>query len=492
VTSWTEIVDRAAAANRQWCTGHVPSDAETLADGYREISEAWARIHRYEPAEEHPELLYWRGVLATCLGQDEMARLDLSTYMERVAGGPTDSRRKDARRRLRRLGGAVPVVTAGPVAAVETPEAPETEPPISAGITSRAYNLGAAGIAEVELAVAANEALQTHCADLYSDHFTLVAGGYHEVSSAWSALHVVDAEAGDVSLLYWRGVLAACLGQDELAIVDLDRFERACEGEQAEALAGLLTDARARSDRIRALQSTGGKARAGRRGPRQSLRSHARDAGSWTVGLATSVAHGPYFAASHDVSLAGSESVFATESLVGSWAPRFGIEAEVHVARPLLLGVHVGTAIGSRQVTGLAAPELAGLVDPVIEDRLAREHRPWLDMDFWLGVMPWPGRPITPVARLVIGHRYLAPVEDEGTALGRAWAQPGVGGAAGIVITLGGRLDLELAAWWFGELSRGERTWDHGSVESSEVAEALVLDPAAVVFAPTLAARLAI
>lgn len=96
-----EAAVRAAAAVEGSCdavhTGSVVNAAEALA----EVSGAWADVSRSFRQHLTPYLLYWRGVLGQCLGQEDRARADLGDFVTitRSEQGQS-SLLKDAERRL--------------------------------------------------------------------------------------------------------------------------------------------------------------------------------------------------------------------------------------------------------------------------------------------------------------------------------------------------------------------------------------------------------
>jgi hypothetical protein len=94
-----------------------------------------------------------------------------------------------------------------------------------------------------ELAVHANDVIAEHCAEIYAEDIALVARGYQEVAGAWEAIDEGYDDTGSSNLLYWRGVLAQCLGQQEMALADLHNFVRWTEGVDDEQLGGMVADA---------------------------------------------------------------------------------------------------------------------------------------------------------------------------------------------------------------------------------------------------------
>ena len=102
------------------------------------------------------------------------------------------------------------------------------------------------------LAVRANDVNLEYCAEIYLQDVTLAARGYQKVAEAWEAVDLGYRDSGDSALLYWRGVLAQCLGQRELAEEDLSNFVSWTEGVDDAELAAMVADAGSRLKRLEA------------------------------------------------------------------------------------------------------------------------------------------------------------------------------------------------------------------------------------------------
>jgi hypothetical protein len=94
--------------------------------------------------------------------------------------------------------------------------------------------IGAAGAQELsadELAVFAAEVHAEHCATIHSSDTQAAEEAYAVVHDAWGELdeNLRASEVPHPYLLYWRGLLAACLDEDEQAASDLEGFVRAAE-----------------------------------------------------------------------------------------------------------------------------------------------------------------------------------------------------------------------------------------------------------------------
>lgn len=128
---------------------------------------------------------------------------------------------------------------------------------------------GAAGLDATTLAIRASIVQQDHCADIQSSgtEDRLVAAGYAEVVQVWTEIDAYLQETPEPFLLYWRGVLAQCLGQAERAERDLGGFLDAAEfidavqAGRGQHLAQMVSDAKRRLRRIQA--AAGGRPIAG-------------------------------------------------------------------------------------------------------------------------------------------------------------------------------------------------------------------------------------
>ena len=98
------------------------------------------------------------------------------------------------------------------------------------------------------MALEAQLTVEKYCANAAGDDVTLAANSVVAVGAVWAAVSA-EADAGTESyLLYWRGVLGACLKQSEKAEDDLERF--IAEASSDEGLAALVKDATRRLRRL--------------------------------------------------------------------------------------------------------------------------------------------------------------------------------------------------------------------------------------------------
>lgn len=82
-----------------------------------------------------------------------------------------------------------------------------------------------------DLAVRAAEVHTEHCAAIHSTNPRSAEVGYAAVHEVWGELDesLRASEVPQPYLLYWRGLLAACLDKDEQAASDLEGFVNAAE-----------------------------------------------------------------------------------------------------------------------------------------------------------------------------------------------------------------------------------------------------------------------
>lgn len=99
-----------------------------------------------------------------------------------------------------------------------------------------------------EAAARANEVNQTYCGDAYSLDVTLAADSTMRVAETWSQVDHVYQDTSVPYLLFWRGVLAQCLGRPENAYEDLEAFIETQE--QEGGYADLVRQAKVRLRRL--------------------------------------------------------------------------------------------------------------------------------------------------------------------------------------------------------------------------------------------------
>jgi hypothetical protein len=104
------------------------------------------------------------------------------------------------------------------------------------------------------LAQEAHAVLLAHCAEAAGEDITRAAESVALVSDVWARVSAQVESSRKVYLVYWRGVLAQCLDQEDKAMNDLQTFVKARKG--SELWAGLIADAEKRIARLER-QATG-------------------------------------------------------------------------------------------------------------------------------------------------------------------------------------------------------------------------------------------
>ena len=102
--------------------------------------------------------------------------------------------------------------------------------PLLLGVWLLAPTLARGGDPAVDAAVQADDVNQQHCASLDTRQVDRAASATVAVAEAWGRVDEVYEQTGADYLLYWRGVLAQCLGRDEAALADLTAFVQGQEG----------------------------------------------------------------------------------------------------------------------------------------------------------------------------------------------------------------------------------------------------------------------
>ena len=102
------------------CTDVAGGAATTSANALVVVGPVLAQVSSTYDATREPVLLYWRGALTSCIGQEDRAVEDLTAFVAAVDGQPGyEDQVRDARRRLQRLTAS----SARPVAARAVPQA---------------------------------------------------------------------------------------------------------------------------------------------------------------------------------------------------------------------------------------------------------------------------------------------------------------------------------------------------------------------------------
>lgn len=111
----TDVARRAAAVHERDCSEVSSAGATAAAQAMERVVPLLALVSETWDRTKEPYLLYWRGMLQHCLGQEGRAISDLQAFVElagddRVHAAPVS----EARRRLARLGAPVRREPVGP------------------------------------------------------------------------------------------------------------------------------------------------------------------------------------------------------------------------------------------------------------------------------------------------------------------------------------------------------------------------------------------
>ncbi len=105
-SSAADVAADAYEVRERYCAAVGADDVQAAAESLARVSETWAQVSEALAESKKLYLLYWRGMLAQCLGQNEKAQADLTefTAFAKDRGEYLDLLR-DARRRLTFLEG---------------------------------------------------------------------------------------------------------------------------------------------------------------------------------------------------------------------------------------------------------------------------------------------------------------------------------------------------------------------------------------------------
>lgn len=112
---------RASAVHEANCSDVVTAETVKAGKAMGAVSAAWSAVAEAHEATPEPWLLYWRGLLAQCLGQEERALADLEQFLDSSTGAAQyTAQRDEAARRVEfleaRLGLARQATPADPIA----------------------------------------------------------------------------------------------------------------------------------------------------------------------------------------------------------------------------------------------------------------------------------------------------------------------------------------------------------------------------------------
>ncbi len=353
--------------------------------------------------------------------------------------------------------------------------------------------------AGVDLALRANNTLQEYCAELYAADVQQAAESYGVVGETWGAVDARFGETGERYWLYWRGLLAECLGQYDQASGDLEAF--LAELGDDPAYTDLSRDARRRLDRLTAVNEGRSSARVGkRRAPiafledpraaevlgRVELKRYRRSGLTldewqarrlsnkrrvvlmWSAGVES----GPLTAVIHQVVLPGEDDEYQAAALSTARYFRSAIGIESWPTDVFSIGWLIGLHRSDDHVGFIHATS----VDDVEGGPDSYEEVPFgiimADSRLWTGFTFLPLRRFKPLIRLPVLGLRLRPQSD-GKAAGNEYSSPwfvafGLGGFVGVSARLSPVLGLEAGVWFLFDLTDNETmstTHDPDNVE---------------------------
>jgi hypothetical protein len=100
-----DVAARAQVVHEAHCADVAGADDAGAARAIGDVSDAWEDVARVHEETGATWLLYWRGLLAQCIGQNERATAALTQFVDSESEDPGMATMvRDARRRLTRLG----------------------------------------------------------------------------------------------------------------------------------------------------------------------------------------------------------------------------------------------------------------------------------------------------------------------------------------------------------------------------------------------------
>ncbi len=323
-----------------------------------------------------------------------------------------------------------------------------------------------------DVAVLAAEVHQEHCADIYGDSVDLAAEGYTAVAPVWQQVNQVYDEGQQPFLLYWRGLLAACLGQRDASMDDLQAFI-AAEGENKD-LDAMVGDAQRRMTRIRMaqLQEAAGRTMGpheARRFVRSGLSPAEWRARRHSMGQRVVLLVGMGI-------LYGAHKTEHTQAVAsdGSWVAVDWLSSEIYFHAQFGVEAWPGGAIGIGAVFDVTTGELYNdvvavddLADVTIpDDQWSTLGNPWIGTTIWVATTPLPRKPVKPLIRLGPRFRFTSAQDPGGAVAGsKAWAMASMGAFAGVAYHPRTVVGVEFGAWVFHDLTSGNEL--SGDVEAA-------------------------
>ncbi len=368
-----------------------------------------------------------------------------------------------------------------------------------------------------DLALRANDVHIEHCGDMYAGNISTAAEGFRQVADAWEAVDTAYKDSEEPYLLYWRGLLAECLSQNEQARFDLQTFLDA-HGETS-GLSHMAGDARRRLRRLDQLAE--GKAAqpiASRSGGLEFYddpRAQAELTG-WELrryrasGLTLEayldrrnalkgrnfllidgqLGYGPTQPVTTYVQDEVHQSYHFDETLVGAWTPRLHFGLEIWPQDVFAVGFGVGALLGWDD---LRSVETDDIVHPPAPQESEYTQIFWIDGWLYAGTTFLPKRLVKPIVRLGVVYRFT----PRGSGFSETW-QPNdfwsvvsLGGFVGAALDGRKGVGVEVGCWITADLGTNKVT-DTDLADVSDDLAALGAEPTFFSFRPGVAVRFAL
>jgi hypothetical protein len=370
-----------------------------------------------------------------------------------------------------------------------------------------------------ELALRANEVHIEHCGDMYAGNISTAAEGFRQVADAWEEVDAAYKDSEEPYLLYWRGMLAECLSQNDQARFDLQTFLDA-HAETA-GLGFMVTDAKRRLRRLDLLAE--GKtaqpiaSRSGgvefyddpraqteltewelRRYRRSGLtleayqdRRHAFKGRNFLM-IDVQLGYGPTQPVTTYVQDEFHQSYYFDETLVGAWSPRVHFALEIWGLDVLGFGFMAGALLGWDDLRTVDTETIDHPPEPTDS---AYTQIFWLEAGVWAGTTFLPKRLVKPIVRLGLAYRFA----PRGTGFSETW-QPNefwsvasLGGFVGAALDGRKGVGVEVGCWITGDLG-ANKVFDT-DIDLDDVTddlEAITAVPSFVSVRPGIAVRFAL
>lgn len=326
-----------------------------------------------------------------------------------------------------------------------------------------------------ELAGLAAEVHQQHCADIYGGDIDLAAEGYSAVAPVWQQVNEVYAEEEQSFLLYWRGLLAQCLGQVEQCVADLEGFVEA-EGETGN-LEAMVRDANRRLRRLRFQQDEGeAREELGRYEFRRYRRSGV-PLNDWRLRrhsmgqrlvllLGVGLLHGAN-RATHVQAVTSDGDWVAADWLDSDSYLNVRLGFEAWPGEVLGIGVVAEVAGGEVAYTALTVEDLAGASVTTNED--GAKSNGWIGGSVWVVTTPLPRKPFKPLFRLGPRFRFTADrMVGDHDIRSEAWSMASLGMFAGVAYHPRTVVGVEIGVWFVGDLTSGSKVSGDTEIAASE------------------------